>query len=279
MIDKERFSKDIKEYWAYEHLHRYAIASLFVADKLVLDIASGEGYGADILSRTAQYVTGIDIDALAVNQASKKYVRNNLHFKTGSILAIPTPDATFDVITCFETLEHVEEHEQVFIQLKRVLKPGGLLLISSPNRKYYSDKTNYSNIHHKKELYEQEFKDIIIENFKYCRFYYQNTILASLIASEDSRGFSQVFTGDFEHFSSNRAFRAEPLFLIAICSDEEGVFVDEDSLFQFTSVYHDMDLQTLIYEYSKLYQNFNNLKNSRLFRLATALKYIISHFK
>ena len=56
-----------------EHLHRYALASLFCKNKNVLDIASGEGYGSNILSQYADQVTGVDIDENAVKYAASKY--------------------------------------------------------------------------------------------------------------------------------------------------------------------------------------------------------------
>ena len=62
-----------------EHLHRYAMAEMFVKDKIVLDIASGEGYGSNILSKTARQVTGVDIDKQAVEKASQKYKAGKNH--------------------------------------------------------------------------------------------------------------------------------------------------------------------------------------------------------
>src|SRR5689334_2291569 len=80
---------------AIEHLHRYAIAMEYCKDKKVLDIACGEGYGANIMAQTAMQVTGIDIDAEIIRNAAKKYIRSNLDFIKGDITSIPIKDHTF----------------------------------------------------------------------------------------------------------------------------------------------------------------------------------------
>src|SRR5215813_7713768 len=95
---------------AYEHLHRYIYASMLVKDKRVLDLACGEGYGSKILSAAAASVLGIDIDEKVIRHASEKYGCDHLRFISGSIAAVPIhDDHSFDVITCFEAIEHVED--------------------------------------------------------------------------------------------------------------------------------------------------------------------------
>src|SRR5262249_16953249 len=74
---------------AYEHWHRYLYASQFVAGKEVLDVASGEGYGSDLLARAAKHVVGVDADPEAVRHAGSKYLRPNLEFRCGLAEAIP----------------------------------------------------------------------------------------------------------------------------------------------------------------------------------------------
>src|SRR6476646_3809005 len=96
----ERFLPWINESTiAYEHLHRYAYAATLAKNKRVLDLASGEGYGANMLATAAASVVGVDIDDNAVRHAADKYVRDNLQFLSGSITAAPIrDDHSFDII-------------------------------------------------------------------------------------------------------------------------------------------------------------------------------------
>jgi 2-polyprenyl-3-methyl-5-hydroxy-6-metoxy-1,4-benzoquinol methylase len=153
---------------SYEHWHRYQYASLFVEKKEVLDIACGEGYGSYLLAKTAKRVVGIDISKSVVNQAASKYMLRNLDFKQGSLDAIPIEgSANFDVVVSFETIEHVpgEQQEAFLKEVKRLLKPGGFLLMSTPSKLAYSDIPSYKNEFHVKEFYVDEFRDFLQEHF------------------------------------------------------------------------------------------------------------------
>jgi len=157
---------------AYEHLHRYGFAKDFVKDKKVLDLASGEGYGSFILSETAESVIGIDIDDLCIRHASSKYLKDNLKFIKGSVTQIPIEENhTFDVIVCFEILEHIEGHEELMQEVKRLIKSDGVFIVSTPNKYIYSDQRNYHNPFHVKELYLEDFRKYLSDNFTYNYIY------------------------------------------------------------------------------------------------------------
>src|SRR5438876_608202 len=121
----------------YEHLHRYAFATQFVRNKSVLDLACGEGYGSNLLAGTAKHVVGIDLDEQTVKHAKNKYIRSNLDFRIGSITEIPiNGQRVFDVIVCFEALEHVDDHDRLLSEAKRLLAPGGLFSSPRPTRRF-----------------------------------------------------------------------------------------------------------------------------------------------
>src|SRR4051812_21778603 len=144
----ERLETFILDESTIEHLHRYALAKEYVKKKTVLDIACGEGYGSNLLAEEADLVHGVDIDEETIRRASAKYVRKNLSFKAGNACSIPFPDNHFDVVVSFETIEHVHDHYSMVTELKRVLKEDGILIISSPDRKNYSDANAYKNPFH-----------------------------------------------------------------------------------------------------------------------------------
>ena len=156
----ERYVPTVQGRIRYEHLHRYALALEFVEGKSVLDIASGEGYGSAYLSQVAHSVIGVDIDRECVNFSRNKYGDiSNLEFVVGSYDAIPLSSESLDIVTSFETLEHHDKHDEMMREIKRVLKPGGVLVISAPNRLTYSENpqsasANPNNQFHVKEPYE-----------------------------------------------------------------------------------------------------------------------------
>src|SRR5579872_7354827 len=161
----ERYLPEIDgAYIAYEHWHRYLFASRFVTGKSVLDVASGEGYGSALLARSAADVVGVDLDPEAVAHAQRKYPRDNLTFQCGSADALPLPGQhLFDVIVSFETLEHIpaDAQRRFAAEIKRLLKPDGRLLISTPNRLIYTEKNQHHNPFHLQEFSPDEFTSFL----------------------------------------------------------------------------------------------------------------------
>jgi 2-polyprenyl-3-methyl-5-hydroxy-6-metoxy-1,4-benzoquinol methylase len=117
------------------HLARYEFAVPFVKEKCVLDLGSGEGYGAALLAEHAREVVGIDYSPEAVKHARARYARGNLSFDVGDAMAIPNQLGHFDVVTCFEVIEHVEDHGALLAGIARALRPGGVVLLSTPNKR------------------------------------------------------------------------------------------------------------------------------------------------
>ncbi|WP_417875143.1 methyltransferase domain-containing protein [Xanthomarina gelatinilytica] len=201
------------------HLHRYAIVMSLIKGKTVLDIASGEGYGSHLMSFESQYVYGVDIDKDTIESAKNKYSSDNLEFLHGSTSKIPIESNSVDVVISYETIEHHDEHEQMMQEIKRVLKQNGILIISSPDKYFYSDKRNYNNPFHVKELYKNEFTELISKHFKNYKLYSQSYIYgSSLILDDSNRDFFEFYTGDYAKIRKTESY---PNFLIAICSDSD----------------------------------------------------------
>jgi len=171
-----------------EHLNRYyfVINQIDLKNKKVLDIASGEGYGSEILSRYAQNVIGVDISPEAVEYAKAKYLNENLKFIQGDATKIPLEDNSVDVVVSFETIEHHDKHTEMISEITRVLKVQGILIISSPDKYYYSDLLNRKNEYHVKELYYSEFRNLISNSFRNVFFFSQRTFSGSIIALDQN---------------------------------------------------------------------------------------------
>ncbi|MDO8841486.1 methyltransferase domain-containing protein, partial [Methanocalculus sp.] len=158
----------------FEHQHRYAFVSQFVQGKDVLDLASGEGYGSYSLSKVANRVVGIEIDPDVVSHAQNTYIRHNLEFIRGDILDIPIREENlFDVIICFEAIEHIDDHDRLLSEIKRLLRDDGIVIISTPNKKIYSDEPEFDNPYHLRELYFNEFKELLERDYTQVVFFGQ----------------------------------------------------------------------------------------------------------
>lgn len=185
----ERYLPEFDGDWTLEHLHRYLLACELATGKTVLDIACGDGYGSAMLARHAAQVTGVDINTPTVERARGKYVADNLRFLQGSATDIPLDDDSVDLVVSFETIEHLTEQDRMLYEIRRVLRPEGFLLISSPDKYEYSDVPGYHNEFHLKELYCQEFEALLQKHFSRHALLGQRVVFGSLIASAETRPF------------------------------------------------------------------------------------------
>jgi len=213
----ERLETFIYNRVAIEHLHRYAITNTYVKDKIVLDIASGEGYGTSLISKHASFVYGVDIDKESIALAKLKYKAENIEFLEGSTSNIPLADNSVDVVVSFETIEHHDEHEKMMLEIKRILKSEGILIISTPDKLHYSELRDIANEFHVKELYKNEFTSLVsnyFNNFQLLSQTYNNG--SSIIQDDNTLKDSNYFYGNYTMINKRVI---NPMFLIAIASD------------------------------------------------------------
>ncbi len=207
---------------AYEHWHRYAFVSKYVSGKKVLDLACGEGYGSALLARKARLLVGIDIDEKTVRHALRKYPSDNAQFIVGSVAEIPIAGIQFDVIVCFETIEHILEHKKLLGEAKRLLAPGGFFIASTPNKPEYQ-KIEPSNHFHVNELDLEEFTGLLSKYFPHLHLLGQRIYANSCLWSLSHGGSGPISEFLIDH-NSEEYFYTEtdsrnPLYFIAIASD------------------------------------------------------------
>ncbi|MFI4957146.1 MAG: methyltransferase domain-containing protein, partial [Gammaproteobacteria bacterium] len=223
----ERFVPTLEGKSALEHIHRYVLAKEFVHGKRVLDIASGEGYGSHFLAEVAQSVIGVDIARDVVSHANQRYKKPGLEFRVGQCASIPLQDASVDVVVSFETIEHHHHHDAMMTEIKRVLRPNGLLIISSPDKHEFSDVPGTTNPFHVKELYREEFERLLHSYFKNINLLGQRVVHGSSISSLNTHaeGNFKTYHGNLNqiHKQSGVA-RAE--FFIALASDGDLPHID-----------------------------------------------------
>jgi SAM-dependent methyltransferase len=159
----------LSPYWG-EHVARYFFALPFVANKTILDIACGTGYGLAFLSQEAFFAVGVDIDLQAAVLARKES-GNRAAVILGDGTNLPFADESFDVVTSFETLEHLHKRGTFLAELKRVLKKDGHLILSTPNA-YYTKPVNGkpANPFHIFEYKPEELKAELEEHFSLEQF-------------------------------------------------------------------------------------------------------------
>ena len=170
----------------YEHLHRYFFAADLADGKRVLDLGSGEGYGSAILAERAKDVLGIELDARAVDHASTNYPLDNLEFRQASVLELDDlSDASFDLVVCYEVIEHITAHDELLSLARRVLAPDGLFVVSTPDREIYSEEADYHNPYHVKELSRREFEVLLARFFGHHQVWGQTVTVGSTLERLD----------------------------------------------------------------------------------------------
>jgi len=240
------------EIW-YEHWHRYHFVAPLVAGRDVLDIACGEGYGSALMARHAARVTGGDISPTAIAHARTHYAgRANLDFREADCAALPFADGSFDVVVSFETLEHIEAQEAFLGEIRRVLRPGGFVAISCPNKAEYSDKRDHVNEFHVRELYRDELAALMKMHFPQAAWYGQRPGFFSVIWPEQRPAGAEIFELSETAADTPSAGHARPLYFIVLATGSSealaglaprmSVLADRDEW-----VYHDYEKVTRAY--------------------------------
>lgn len=269
-----------------EHLHRYAIAQKIAKDKIILDIASGEGYGSYLLSQVADKVIGVDIDEKSINHATKKYASTkNLEFLVGSTDSIPIADNTVDIVISFETIEHHDKHELMMKEISRVLKKNGMMLISSPEKSIYAER-DPNNPFHIKELTLIDFKDLLNRYFKNVILFNQRFVIGSLLHLEnlDYKSKFDLYDGDYMCVRNELDlddFYNKAYFNIALCSNVENYkHLDIGaSIFNGVSVVKE-EMKKEKTKYQEKYQEkYENIYNSKSYQIGNRIVKMLKFFR
>lgn len=196
-----------------EHMVRYISTEPFIKKKTVLDIACGSGYGSFIMSKSATKVIGVDNDKTSIDYAKEKYRSSNIEYRVGDAVNIPLENESIDTVVSFETIEHVKDYQQFLREIRRVLKPDGIVLISTPNELEFSE----GNEFHQHEFKREELRKLLTKQFKHVKLFYQATYKYVIIGNE------KVFLGNAEKkINTLNLSSLKPeqyLYFYFICSD------------------------------------------------------------
>jgi SAM-dependent methyltransferase len=157
---------------------RYTFAARLARGKRVLDAGCGAGYGSAELAHTALSVVGVDLAAEAVEFARANYRLPMLTFERASVTALPHRDSSFDLVVAFEVIEHLANWRELLLEARRVLATGGQLIVSTPNRLYYTESRGRSgaNPFHVHEFDFAEFRSELKSVFPHVSLFLENHI-------------------------------------------------------------------------------------------------------
>jgi len=255
-----------------EHLTRYLPAQKLVEGKTVLDIACGSGYGAKILAKHATKVYGVDVSKEAVLYAKSHFDGPNIEYLVGDAVQIPLPNHSVDVVTTFETIEHIKDYRKFMSEIKRVLKKDGLAIISTPNDLEFAE-GNHFHIH---EFTYDELLALIKKSFSFVNPYFQATWKYVAIGSDTI--LAKEGEVAMPTLNLSPLHRDQYLYFYLLCSNREitetieplgalgGHYSDRTLMMEHTAFTTKIsDLETQIKELQKS-------KNQQVEELTTALK-------
>jgi ubiquinone/menaquinone biosynthesis C-methylase UbiE len=214
----ERFTPEcVRQIW-YEHWPRYVFARAVAPGRRVLDAACGEGYGSAMLAAAAVSVLGVDIADPAVAHARQRYAHHaNLRFEQGDCTALTCADAQFDMIVSFETLEHVAAQEALIAGFARALAPDGLLIVSSPDKRTYSEKSGFRNEFHVRENVSRRIARACARIFRSCACM-RRSCCSSQRSGRSTKQMARTQAATSRHGEPQHGFDYEPLYYIAVCA-------------------------------------------------------------
>ena len=153
---------DIENYWFRRHEVVYQRLAPRCAGRDVLEAGCGEGYGADLIAGVARRVVAVDYDEAAVAHVRARYAR--VQVMQANLAQLPLPDASVDVVVNFQVIEHLWDQAQFVSECARVLRPSGLLMVSTPNRITFSPgRDTPINPFHTRELNADELTRLLLD--------------------------------------------------------------------------------------------------------------------
>ncbi|MGH7195578.1 MAG: methyltransferase domain-containing protein [Candidatus Saccharimonadales bacterium] len=198
-----------------EHLTRYICAQKLAVNKTVLDIACGSGYGTKMLAEHASKVYGVDVDSTTIAYAKENYGAKNIEYKIGDGESIPLDDSSVDIVVTFETIEHIKDYNKFLDEVRRVLRPDGLAIISTPNDLEFAE-GNHFHLH---EFKYDELKNLLAKRFKNIKSYYQATW--KYVAVGDESFMSKAPESDINTLNLAPLPREKYLYFFLLCSNRQ----------------------------------------------------------
>jgi len=158
-----------ENYWFRRHEAAYLALTPWTRGAVVLEAGCGEGYGAALLARTARRVIALDVDEPTLRHVRARYGATVAPTRA-DLGRLPIADGSVEVVVCLQVIEHVTAQEDLVGEFARVLRPGGVLIVSTPNRLTFSPgRDSPLNPFHTRELSPGELADLLAPAFRVAR--------------------------------------------------------------------------------------------------------------
>jgi SAM-dependent methyltransferase len=217
---------DVENYWFRRHEVVYQRLASRCADLDVLEAGCGEGYGADLISRVARRVIALDYDETTVAHVRAHYPR--VEVMHGNLAELPLADASVDVVVNFQVIEHLWDQTQFVRECARVLRPSGLLMVSTPNRITFSPgRDTPINPFHTRELNADELSRLLADaGFTLDGVY--GVFHGPRLAEMDARHGGSIIDAQIARAVADAPWPAELLADVASVTSADFDFVEAD---------------------------------------------------
>jgi len=157
----------LRHQFVYEH-----VKSRLTPNENVMDLGFGEGYGASLLAEKCRQIVGVDVAEQVVEYANNKYAKKNCRFVKYDGRLLPFEARSFDIVVSFQVIEHIDDELAFVSEIHRVLKTGGRLILTTPNKATrLKPGQRPFNRFHKREYYAGELKEILKAKFAEVHVY------------------------------------------------------------------------------------------------------------
>ena len=217
---------DVENYWFRRHEVVYQQSAPRCAGLEVLEAGCGEGYGADLISRVARRVIALDYDQTTVAHVRARYPR--VEVMHGNLAELPLADASVDVVANFQVIEHLWDQTQFVRECARVLRPSGLLMVSTPNRITFSPgRDTPINPFHTRELNADELTELL-RDAGFASILMSGVFHGPRLAEMDARHGGSIIDAQIARAVADAPWPAELLADVAAVTSADFVVVDAD---------------------------------------------------